>query len=446
MATLETNSEPRPRRGAEFFIAAIVFALPLLYLLTERTSEVFLWRWSKPWIAGIALYEVFFVALLLSYSRRLPKAILLLRKLLVALWASLVVVLVACEIFLQVTDHPAYEPLENVGRHKFDPDVGHVYFPDFDQVMQSREFSTHFHSNAQGLRADHDFGPKPAGLIRVLVVGDSFTVGDQVRFEDTYPSVMQSEFERIYGAGRIEVLNAGFPAYGTIHERKWIEKFACGFEPDLVVVGSTPNDLPENKFPIYDVAQGGALVNRLSTDGDRLRYRDHRNWYSLPGFVARSMVMQKIDSFRIVERLKGQGASAHERAFQIDLDKKSRPKESSPRELYALYEREITLARDAALRCKAKFAVLAIPFEEQLRKATVGEDFSLWGARLKEIGARVGFPVVDLLPDFLAAGDPNALYWREDSHCRAAGYRLIGVGASSSLAKLGEALNLPRAR
>jgi lysophospholipase L1-like esterase len=443
---MEPVEKARARRGPEFIVALIVFALPLAYLLTERTSEVFFWRYSKPWLAGIAGYEICFAALLFSYSRALPKWVALLRKLLVALATSLLVVLLACEAILHASDRAAFEALDNVGRHKFDADVGHVYLPNYSQVIQSREFSTQWHSNAEGLRADHDFGPKAAGVVRVLVVGDSFTVGDQVRFEETYPSVMQSEFDRILGPGRVEVLNAGFPGFGTIHERKWIQKFACAFEPDLVVVGSTPNDLLENKFPILYEARNGALVDHRATEGDRLKYEERRRWYSLPGWVSRSLVMQKLDALNLQDRLAGKSGSVHARAFQIDAERKSRANEQSPRELYAVYEREIVLARDAAARCHAKFAVLAIPFLEQLRKAPPGQDFSLWGKRLAEIGARAGFPVVDLLPDFQAAGDPHALYWREDSHCNAAGYRLIGVGASSSLAKLGAELGLVRAR
>jgi lysophospholipase L1-like esterase len=310
-------------------------------------------------------------------------------------------------------------------------------------VIQSREFSTQWRSNAEGLRADRDFGPKKAGVTRVLVVGDSFTVGDQVRLEETYPGVMQSEFDRSYGAGRVEVLNAGFPGFGTIHERKWIEKFAARFEPDLVVVGSTPNDLLENARPILYEARDGALVDPQSTAGDQRMYEERKRWYSVPGWVARSLVMQRIRDLRIVERLKGEGGSVHARAFLVDLDAKIRAKAQTPRELYAVYEREIVLARDAAARCSAKFAVIAIPFEEQLHVAPPGQDFSLWGKRVAEIGARAGFPVIDLLPAFQAAGDPRALYWREDSHCRAAGYRLIGAVASAGLSAQGSAVALP---
>lgn len=424
------------RRGAEFVVAALVFALPLLYLITERTAVVDVWRYSFVWILCSALYAASYAAWLASYSRSWPRWLATLRKLCVALAASLVLSLVGFEVLLRASDHPAFEALDNSGRHKFDADVGHVYLPNFSQIIQTREFSTTWRSNAQGLRAERDFGPKPAGVSRVLVVGDSFTVGDQVSVEQTYPSVMQSEFERLFGAGRVEVLNAGFPGFGTIHERKWIEKFACALEPDLIVVGSTPNDLIENPFPILYEARDGALVSHGATLGDQLRFESHKRWYSLPGWVERSRVMGKIDDWHIVDRLRGRKGSAHRRAFQIKQDKDSL-------KLYAQYEAEIALAQQAAARCGAKFAVLAIPFSEQLRVPGPNQDFALWGKRLAEIGARAGFPVVDLLPAFQRGGDPDTLYWREDSHCRAAGYRLIGVGASSALSALGAALNLP---
>jgi hypothetical protein len=226
---------------------------------------------------------------------------------------------------LQLSDTAPYAALENRGRHQFDPDVGHVYLPNYSQLIQSREFSTQWRSNAQGLRAERDFGPKPAGVKRVLVVGDSFTVGDQVAVEATYPAVMQAEFDRLFGAGKIEVLNAGFPGFGTVHERKWIEKFACGFQPDLVVVGSTPNDLVENPHPILYTARDGALLDPNSTAEDELRYRERARWYSLPGWVARSMLMRKINALNLTARLRGKRGSVHARAFQVEQDAKSKP-------------------------------------------------------------------------------------------------------------------------
>lgn len=416
-------------------MALAVFGLPLAYLLTERTAEVFLWRYSLPWLAGILAYAAFYGALWRSYGRLRSPGLRTLRKFGVALGASCIALACGAEIYLRATDHPAFEPLDNSGRHAFDPDVGHVYLPNFSQTIQTREFSTAWRSNAQGLRADRDYGRKPAGILRVLVVGDSFTVGDQVASSETYPGVMQSEFDRLYGPGRVEVLNAGFPGFGTLHQRKWIEKFAAALEPDLVVAGSTPNDLLENRFPILYSARDGALVDGQLGEAALAAQAERGRWYSVPGWVERSLVLDRIRRLGLEDRLRGRKGSPHRRAFQVKQDEESKSQ-------YALYERELLLARDAAARCGAKFAVLAIPFLEQLRVPGKNQDFSLWGARVAEIGVRGGFPVLDLLPAFKAGGDPLALFWREDSHCRAAGYRLIGVGASSLLSELGTAVGL----
>lgn len=433
-AASASPAEARLSRG-ERWVFRVVFALPLLYLVTERNAEVLWWRYSGPWLAAIAVAAALYVAIDASYRRPWPALIATARKLVVASAASLLALALGAEVVLRALDDPAFEPRDNSGRHAFDPDVGHVYLPNFEQTIQTREFSTHWRSNAQGLRAERDHGQKPAGVRRVLVVGDSFTVGDQVPYAETYPAVMEAEFARLLGPGRIEVLNAGFPGFGTIHERKWIEKFAAAFEPDLIVIGSTPNDLVENRFPVLYSAREGALVDAALTEGGWLAQRERARWFSVPGLVERSAVMGWIGSLGIEERLRGRHGSAHRRAFQVKQDDDSRAQ-------YALYESELLKARDAATRCGAKFAVLAIPFLEQLRVPGKNQDFTLWGTRVAEIGARAGFPVVDLLPAFKAGGDPFALYWREDSHCRAEGYRLIGVGASSALAALGSAVGL----
>jgi hypothetical protein len=109
-----------------------------------------------------------------------------------------------------------------------------------DAVAARAPFAVEFRYNALGFR-DVEWGAKPSGVHRVIVMGDSFTEGWGVREVDTYPR----RLERLLNAAepdRWEVRNAGrrgadFPALQDVFEE------ALAFEPDLLVYGMVPNDV-----------------------------------------------------------------------------------------------------------------------------------------------------------------------------------------------------------
>src|SRR5882672_551350 len=121
------SETPRKSGGFERWAAALVFAVPLYYLVTERTHDVFAFTWSKHWTVMILVYVAFYASLLLSYSRELPRWVRALRTLGVLVPASVMTALICIEITLRATDHPQFEELEASGRHAPDADLGHVY-------------------------------------------------------------------------------------------------------------------------------------------------------------------------------------------------------------------------------------------------------------------------------------------------------------------------------
>jgi len=112
-----------------------------------------------------------------------------------------------------------------------------------DAVAASHPFAVEYRYNALGFR-DAEVGPKPPGVLRVFVLGDSFTEGQGVREPDSYPRVL----DRLLNAaepGRWEVHNCGrrgadFP---RLYER--FEALAR-LAPDLVVYGMLLNDADQS--------------------------------------------------------------------------------------------------------------------------------------------------------------------------------------------------------
>ncbi len=98
-----------------------------------------------------------------------------------------------------------------------------------------------YRMNGFGLRGA-DFEPrKPVGTYRVLCLGDSFTFGEGVKEEDSYPARIEDRIGPPGGETRVEVINAGVQAFGTRLETMLLQRLQP-IDPDLVLVGFVLND------------------------------------------------------------------------------------------------------------------------------------------------------------------------------------------------------------
>ena len=109
----------------------------------------------------------------------------------------------------------------------------------------SPEMRAEFRINSLGVRSDCEYAfEKPAGVIRIVGVGDSFTQGYEVSVEDTY----LYRLERLLRDREVpvEVINLGVSGHGTAEELIMLREFGLRFDPDIVVVGYFQNDLDDN--------------------------------------------------------------------------------------------------------------------------------------------------------------------------------------------------------
>ena len=93
----------------------------------------------------------------------------------------------------------------------------------------------------QGLR-DRVFAiPKPEGVYRVLVLGDSIAYGVGVPLENTFSKLLE---RRLAGRSpRVEVVNSGVLGYTAYNEVEYYLARGRAFQPDLVVVAFCRNDV-----------------------------------------------------------------------------------------------------------------------------------------------------------------------------------------------------------
>ena len=121
--------------------------------------------------------------------------------------------------------------------------------------------------NAAGFRDGEFSVEKRPGVFRIIALGDSVTIGWQVRQQDTYTEVLERGL-----AGRAEVYNMAVTGYNTIQEVETLRTKGLRFDPDLVIIGYVHND------------------NTIAADGGYYRYFSRgfsRLWDDLKIRVAR---------------------------------------------------------------------------------------------------------------------------------------------------------------
>ncbi len=117
-------------------------------------------------------------------------------------------------------------------------------------------------TNSQGFRNDHEIPlAKAPGELRILNLGDSFSIGCGVEQDRFVGSLLEKSLNQS-GAGRpVTVLNAEVsdPAYGLLY----LQRFGMDYAPDLVLYGYVDND----SHQAYLAFQGRRIFS-LDHDGE----------------------------------------------------------------------------------------------------------------------------------------------------------------------------------
>src|SRR5262249_17933884 len=162
---------------------------------------------------------------------------------LLALLVSLVIAAVGLELLTRLVaddgmqfDLEMWKYARDVKQVAVDPLIGHEHAPN----RQSHLMGVDFRTNSKGLR-DREFSyERKPGNLRILMLGDSLTVGWGVPVEDTF----SKRIERLYAAAGIdsEVINTGVGNYNTVQEVQSFLAAGQNYRPDVVVLNFFVND------------------------------------------------------------------------------------------------------------------------------------------------------------------------------------------------------------
>ena len=215
-----------------------------------------------------------------------------------------------------------------------DPELSYTLTPNASGRLTGPEFRVDYQISEQGFR-DPMVHPRslPAGTVRILLIGDSYTYGHGVQYQDSWAALLRERFRQ---EGRaVDIVNAGIPGYSTTQELIYLQRLLPEYRPDIVVIGFVAHDLFTNR-PIDEkgaaaaIADGAAqsigsdkksslhalsLIKRLLASNDTLYTQaytrtDRRKWYTAPPspWLAQQIEITETLLAKAADLVEGQGA------------------------------------------------------------------------------------------------------------------------------------------
>ena len=324
-------------------------------------------------------------------------------------------------------------------------------------VDSDRGLDYHIEVNSVGLRDRERTRGKPAGLRRVLFVGDSMVFGTGIEMG----ARCSDRLESLLGPG-VEVLNAGVGGWGTDQEYLWLCDRGFDFHPDVVVLGlCVANDILNNMLPHelfgtapkprFDLHDGRLVLEPASARpappvSQRLRrvLRHSRLLY----FVGRHL-QELRDSRGAPEPAPKPGPPPYfPEDFEADISHWSVfRRQYTPRfeSAFRVTETVIAAMQESCAARDVPFVLFAFPQKVEVDPAARESELHHYGydppqfdlaapyARLGTLAGRLGVPYVYPVEAFREAAQRERIYFARDGHLNAAGQVLAAQSLESAV-------------
>lgn len=270
-------------------------------------------------------------------------------------------------------------------------------------------------TNPQGLRADYPVTAKPAGVFRVICLGDSVTFGYRVpavwpdkpaeydRSWQPYPILIEQQLRAANPDRKIEVIVMAVPGYTSHQGRAWLENKIDEWDPDLLTVSFGWNDVSFSDAP----------------DRETLR----TEWYA----VTVRWVIDNSQAFAHVTKWLRSGKPTDRRGIK-----------PVPRVSEIEYLNNMFGMVDLASQRNVKTVVIATPYRDRNTNPREAELINRYRSSLRAAAQQRQIPFLEVTELTEAAGGINEGWFGELIHPNHMGHRLL----ASELLKLFAAQNL----
>jgi lysophospholipase L1-like esterase len=132
------------------------------------------------------------------------------------------------------------------GLFVLDPVAGYAMQPNVCVRLKTSEYDQVLVTNSRGEVGPEVPPAKQSGEYRIVVLGDSYTAGGQVPYDQNFTAVLEQQL-RSAGYSSVRVINAGVGGQTTYNELGILKENIDWMQPDLVIVAAfLGNDVGEN--------------------------------------------------------------------------------------------------------------------------------------------------------------------------------------------------------
>ena len=309
-------------------------------------------------------------------------------------------------------------------------------------------------TNSQGFRDRERSFEKSDGVHRILALGDSFTWGSGVTYDETFVTLVEQGLNG--GAHPTEVINLGVPAWGPHEEFHLLTVYGIRFHPDRVILNFFIGNDIQNKRgddfnlpePVivagqsYYVHRNGNWVHDTLGPGSSFLYHNLNYLVKVGGSRLRAASEEGLlagERLPLLSRTDYvRGIRERNDIYLIhDTPFFSRHWDRTQKTLVAM--KEFLAERDIPL------IVVMLPEQVQFDTGLQREYFQATGASPTDYDFykpqrlllawchEQHVQCIDLWPAFAAAGDPAGLHFRNDIHWSERGHRLAAETILSAL-------------
>jgi len=312
-------------------------------------------------------------------------------------------------------------------------------------TQEDHEFLVPVTINSRGLRDVEHAVEKPAGRVRVLLVGDSFVEALHVPLDESIGRRLEEHLNGDAPPPRYEVISAGVSGYGTAAQKLFWESDLRAYQPDLVVLAFYVGNDVKNNSPILE----DYLQPQYAADGALLRVENKQKVPSASRSKAfqyfRQVLLRRQPA--LAKRLAAWGLlagsaarEAPERAgIPVDYGVYGANPDATWQDAWARSERLLDELRQSVESSGGKFAVAIVSsrdqiypdlWEEVVRRnpamQAVPWDLEAPQRRAESWCRNRAATCVSLGPRFrdVAAEGGELLHYRQDGHWTPAGHKL----------------------
>ncbi|HET7290707.1 MAG TPA: SGNH/GDSL hydrolase family protein [Thermodesulfobacteriota bacterium] len=324
--------------------------------------------------------------------------------------------------------------------------VHHKMPPHFRYLMENSygDYSVEMVTNNMGFRG-RDIGEKKPGTYRIVMLGDSFTMGEGVPDGSTFPLLVE-EYLNAAGGRKYEVVNLGVEGYAPVLEYSLLKRMIGDLKPDMVVLNFDMSDML-NEYAYRKDAVLDESGDVVSVDGfpEYERTRENtkdralrwiRNHLFITGILYETLNMRTLNRQAADPANINVNTGVERGSRMLLLHTLEAPQLKETAEMYSMIEDSILRAKKLCDLHGCTFILSVYPWGHQVSDTewvpgrnlymTSGERIS--DRTVDELGTfagRNGIDFFNAFPSFRRYSGGERLYFMHDMHWTPAGQKLM---------------------